>query len=169
MVIGGSTLGDVAFCSRCSLLGVSGPLWGRTLRPFFYLLWSKYSHVSLCIKMENSQLHHCHVCLDVAMLSPLIIIDWNIQPIRPNYVFFFVRFALIMVTLHSNGNPKTEIVTRDWGIGVIELTIVFFRKMYILGLRIWKSLENVKWGLMGPGNGTILQYGPVGVGVFLCM
>ena len=43
----------------------------------------------------------------------------------------FIRVALVMVFLHSNENPKTEIGTRDWGIAMIGLTMFVFRGMGI--------------------------------------
>jgi hypothetical protein len=63
---------------------------------------------------------------------------------------FFIRLALIMVSVHSSKTPtKTEVTTRDWGIAVIGLTMLLFERMWILELWIWKAVECFKWGLMG--------------------
>ena len=57
---------------------------------------------------------------------------------------------MVIVSLHSNGNPKTEIVTRVLGIAVMGLTIFLFRGMLIWGLWIWKVVvECTKFGLIG--------------------
>ena len=60
-----------------------------------------------------------------------------------------VKVVLVMVSFHSNGNPKTEVGTRDWGIAVIGLTMVLFGGMQIWGLWIWKAMECFTWDLMG--------------------
>jgi hypothetical protein len=41
-------------------------------------------------------------------------------------MFFFIRLSFVMVLLHSNGNPKTEVGTRNWDISVIGLTMFLF-------------------------------------------
>ena len=51
-----------------------------------------------------------------------------------------------MVSLHSNENPKIEVGTRDWGIAVIDLTMLLFGGIWIWGL--WKAVECFKWSLM---------------------
>jgi hypothetical protein len=62
-------------------------------------------------------------------------------------MLFFIRFALVMVSVHSSRTPsKTEVGTRDWGIAVIGLTMLLFEIMWILELWIWKAVEC--WGLM---------------------
>jgi hypothetical protein len=33
----------------------------------------------------------------------------------------FIRVALVMGSLYSNGNPKTDICTKEWGIAVIDM------------------------------------------------
>ena len=63
-------------------------------------------------------------------------------------MLFFIRLALVMVSVHSS---KTEVGTRDWGIAVIRvlLTMILLRRMWICKLWIWKTVECFKWGLMG--------------------
>ena len=55
--------------------------------------------------------------------------------------------ALVMMSPHSNANPKTEVGTRDWGTAVINVTILLFRRMWI-----WDFLKqwNASVGLCGP-------------------
>ena len=43
-------------------------------------------------------------------------------------MLFFIRIALVMVSLCSNGNPKIEGFTRNWDIAVIGLTMFLFEK-----------------------------------------
>jgi hypothetical protein len=38
---------------------------------------------------------------------------------------------------------------QEWGIAVIDLTMLLFERMWILGLWIWKAVECFKWGLIG--------------------
>ena len=57
--------------------------------------------------------------------------------------------ALVMVSLHRNRNPKTEVGSRDWGIAFIGLIMFLFGGMKILGVWIWKVIEVFKWDLMG--------------------
>ena len=65
-------------------------------------------------------------------------------------MLFFIRLALVMVSVHSSKTlTKTEVGTRHWGIAVIGLTMLLFERMWILGLWIWNSVECFKWGLMG--------------------
>jgi hypothetical protein len=55
-----------------------------------------------------------------------------------------------MVSVHSSKTlTKTEIGTRDWGIAVIDLTMLLLGRMSILGLWICKAMKCFKWGLMG--------------------
>ena len=62
-------------------------------------------------------------------------------------MLFFIRFALVKVSVHSSRTPsKTEVGTRDWGIAVIRLTMLLFEIMWILELWIWNAVEC--WGLM---------------------
>lgn len=42
---------------------------------------------------------------------------------------------------------KTELSTRDWGIIVIGIIILLFRRMWTLGIWIRKAVEYFKWGL----------------------
>jgi hypothetical protein len=54
----------------------------------------------------------------------------------------FIRLALVMGSVHSSkALTKTEVGTRDWGVAVIGLTMLWFGRMWIWGLWIW--------GLMG--------------------
>ena len=41
-------------------------------------------------------------------------------------MFSFINVAMVLVSLHSNRNPKTEVGTRNGDIAVIGLTIFFF-------------------------------------------
>lgn len=51
-----------------------------------------------------------------------------------------------MVSLHSNVNSKIQVGTRDWGVAVIGLAVLFSGRVWILGLWIWKAVECFKWG-----------------------
>jgi hypothetical protein len=42
--------------------------------------------------------------------------------------------VMAMVSLHRNGNAKTEVGTRDWGIVLIALTMLLFGGMWIFKL-----------------------------------
>jgi hypothetical protein len=54
-----------------------------------------------------------------------------------------------MVSVYSSKTlTKTEVGPSDWSIAVIELTVLFFRRMWIRGLWIWKAVECFKWGLV---------------------
>ena len=65
-------------------------------------------------------------------------------------MFSFIRVALVMVSLHSNGNPKTVVGSR-YDIVVIILTTLLFGVMWIW--QIWKEVECFKWGLLvNPGR-----------------
>lgn len=46
------------------------------------------------------------------------------------------------MSLHSNGNLKTEVGTSDWDIDVIGLTMLLFGGMWIC--RLWKAIECFK-------------------------
>ena len=71
-----------------------------------------------------------------------------------------------MVSVHSSKTlTKTEVGTRDWGIAVIGLTVLFER-MWIWGLWIWKAMECFKWGLMGHPSRNMEVF--VAVSVFNC-
>jgi hypothetical protein len=55
-----------------------------------------------------------------------------------------------MVSVHSSKTlTKTEVGTSDWGIAVIDLTMLLFERMSIFGLWIWNAVECFKLGLMG--------------------
>lgn len=49
-----------------------------------------------------------------------------------------------MVSLHSNRNPKTEIVHRDLGVAVMGLTMYSFGGIWTLGLCVRKAVEDSK-------------------------
>jgi hypothetical protein len=52
-------------------------------------------------------------------------------------MLFFIRLALVMVSVHSSKTlTKTEVGTRDWGIAVVGLNMLLFERMWILGLWI---------------------------------
>jgi hypothetical protein len=54
------------------------------------------------------------------------------------------------LSVHSSETlTKTEVDTRDWGIAVIGLTMLLSGRIWILGLRIWRTVECFKWSLMG--------------------
>ena len=44
---------------------------------------------------------------------------------------------------------KTEVGTRGWNIAVIGLTVLLFRRMWILWLWIWKAMKCFKRSVMG--------------------
>ena len=56
---------------------------------------------------------------------------------------------MVMVSLHSNRNPKTEVVIRDWGIDVKGLTIFLFGGIWTLVLWVRKAVECFTYCLMG--------------------
>ena len=57
------------------------------------------------------------------------------------------------MSLHSTENPKIEVGSMDWGIGVVHLTMFLFEGMWILGLWIWEIVGCLKWYLMDhPGR-----------------
>lgn len=60
-----------------------------------------------------------------------------------------------MLSLHSNRNPKTEIVTRDMGIAVMGLTMFSFGGFGTLGLWVRKAVDNSKTFLMGHSSKSI--------------
>ena len=43
---------------------------------------------------------------------------------------------------------RKEIGTRDWGIAMMGLTMLLFRRMWIWGLWIWEAVECFNWGIM---------------------
>lgn len=49
-----------------------------------------------------------------------------------------------MESLHRNWNPKMEIVTRDMGMTVIDLTMLSFGEIWTLGLCVKKAVEGSK-------------------------
>ena len=60
-------------------------------------------------------------------------------------MLFFIRLALVMVSVHSSKTlTKTEVGTRDWGIAVIGLTMLLFERMWILDFgfgKQWNALN----------------------------
>ena len=48
---------------------------------------------------------------------------------------------MVMVSLHSNRNPKTEVGTRDWGITMIQQIIFWFGVIWTLGVWVRKARE----------------------------
>ena len=56
-------------------------------------------------------------------------------------MFSFIRAAVVMVSLHSYRNPKTEVGTRDWGTAVIGLIVFLFGGMCTQGLCVRKAVE----------------------------
>jgi hypothetical protein len=36
---------------------------------------------------------------------------------------------MVMVSVHSKGNPKTEVGTKDWDVAVIGVTMLLFGRM----------------------------------------
>ena len=63
-----------------------------------------------------------------------------------------------MVSVHSSKIlTKTEVGTRDWGFAVIGLTMLCFEEC-IWGLRIWKAVDCIKWGLLGYPSRNIKDF-----------
>ena len=59
-----------------------------------------------------------------------MIMDSTSEPVsQPQLNVVLIRIALFMVSLHSNANPKIEVGTRNWGIAVIDLTMLLFGTM----------------------------------------
>jgi hypothetical protein len=56
---------------------------------------------------------------------------------------------------------KIEFGTGDQGIAVIDLTMLLFGGMWILGL--WKAVKYFKWGIMGHPTRNIEDIGAKGV------
>ena len=48
-----------------------------------------------------------------------------------------------MVSVHSRKTLRPKLVPGN------GLTVLLFKRMWILGLWIWKAVECFKWGLMG--------------------
>jgi hypothetical protein len=59
-----------------------------------------------------------------------------------------IRVNLVIVSLHINGNPKTDFGTRYLGIAVVGLTMLLFGRIWIWGHWKWKAVKCIKWGLM---------------------
>ena len=64
-------------------------------------------------------------------------------------MLFFIRLALVMVSVHSSKTLTKTSWYWEWGIAVIGLTILLFGRMWVWELWIWKAIECLKWGLMG--------------------
>jgi hypothetical protein len=74
-------------------------------------------------------------------------------------MLFFIRLALVMVSVHSSKTlTNAEVGTRDWGIAVIGLAMLLFKRMWILGLWIWNTVECFKWDLMGHPSRTMEDF-----------
>ena len=56
---------------------------------------------------------------------------------------------MVMVSLHSNRNPNTEVDTRDWGIAGLSQTMFLFGVIWTLVLWVRKTVEGFKRCLMG--------------------
>lgn len=67
---------------------------------------------------------------------------------------------MVMVSLESSKTQtKTEVGTKDWGIVVIDLTMILFGGMWTLGVQIRKAVESFKWGLMGHPSRSLKDSG----------
>ena len=50
------------------------------------------------------------------MLPTMMILGWTSDPVNhPQLNVVLIRVALVMVSLHSNGNPKTQTLVREKG------------------------------------------------------
>ena len=80
------------------------------------------------------------------------------EPVSQPQLNVFTRVALVIVLLQSNGKFNSEVGTRDWGIAVIGLAMLLFKRMWILGLWIWNTVECFKWDLMGHPSRTMEDF-----------
>ena len=63
-------------------------------------------------------------------------------------MLYFIRLVLVIVSVQSSKTLiKTEVVTRDWGIAVIGLPMLWLGGKWIL--KLWKAVECFYLGLMG--------------------
>ena len=59
-------------------------------------------------------------------------------------MFYFMKITLVMVSLHSNKDPKIEVSTRDWDISVIGQNMFCSEEfgLWYFGLgRQWNALS----------------------------
>jgi hypothetical protein len=92
------TMGD---CDGLYMLG-----WGSgTIRRKCVIVGVGLETLPLALSSFSSE---CHAYLETAMLSTLMIMDWTCEPVsQPQLNVVLLRFALVMVSLYSNGNAKT--------------------------------------------------------------
>ena len=57
----------------------------------------------------------------------------------------FIRVPTVRVFLNSNRNPETGVGTRDWGIAVIDLSMILVRGLWVVGPWIRKAVGQFKW------------------------
>ena len=70
---------------------------------------------------------------------------------------------MVMVSLHSNRNPKMEVDIRDCCIVVIGWTMFLFGELWILGLWVKKVEECFNWGLMSHSSRSMEDSGAEGL------
>ena len=136
---------------RCGLVGGSLSLCGRVGGVWGFLSFRKLPSVSVwfpdACKMWHSQLllQH-HVCLHTAMLPATMKIEWISETVsEPSQLnALFIRVALVIVSLHRNGNPKTLSIHREnrQNAAVVSVSL---RSWKWTSVPSWNSLNLYCW------------------------
>jgi hypothetical protein len=149
--------------NRRDLLGGLVSLWGWTLRLLPQVLPSieetlpltacprQFPPGCLWIKMWNSWHFQHQVRLHDATLPVMVIMDWTSKTVnQPQLNVFFIRVALVMVSLHSN---KTQTKTMELH---VRTGIFFFKHPDNCHFsNHWNSLSHIIF--TAPGNLLLLS------------